>query len=284
MINKREIINFASAQGLHPHVVEKDYVLGWLLWGISNHNSLAKHWLFKGGTCLKKCFFETYRFSEDLDYTLEIDSHIDTNFLKTVFTEISERIYEESGIELPVDLQQFDIYSNPRGNKSCQIKIAYQGPVSPRGKSTPRVKLDLTADERIVLPSVQSTVFHPYSDNPINGITVNTYAYEEVFAEKIRALVERARPRDLYDVITMFNHKSIQPNTAVLLNVLKQKCEFKNIPMPSLYDLDKYKKNLESGWSIMLAHQLPTLPPFETFWDELPAFFLWLNENHQLNI
>jgi len=27
-------------------------------------------WAFKGGTCLKKCYFETYRFSEDLDFTL----------------------------------------------------------------------------------------------------------------------------------------------------------------------------------------------------------------------
>jgi hypothetical protein len=26
----------------------------------------------------------------------------------------------------------------------------------------------------------------------------------------------------------------------------------------------------------MLAHQLPSLPPYESFWDELPAFFDWL--------
>ncbi|HEY0410225.1 MAG TPA: nucleotidyl transferase AbiEii/AbiGii toxin family protein [Candidatus Dormibacteraeota bacterium] len=24
----------------------------------------------KGGTCLRKCYYETYRFSEDLDFTL----------------------------------------------------------------------------------------------------------------------------------------------------------------------------------------------------------------------
>jgi len=94
----------------------------------------------------EKMFFETYRFSEDLDYTLKDDLHLDLDFLKSVFKEISAALYEESGIELPIDLQQFDIYNNPRGNKSCQIKIAYQGPVSPRGKSTPRIKLDITAD------------------------------------------------------------------------------------------------------------------------------------------
>ncbi|MGH8551442.1 MAG: hypothetical protein ACRERU_23110, partial [Methylococcales bacterium] len=58
MIDKREIIDTATTLGLNPHVVEKDYVLGWMLWGIYNHEEqLSKSWVFKGGTCLKKCFF-----------------------------------------------------------------------------------------------------------------------------------------------------------------------------------------------------------------------------------
>ena len=64
MIDKPEIIDGATASGLTLHVVEKDYVLGWLLWGIDNHRAVSESWLFKGGPCLKKCFFETYRFSE----------------------------------------------------------------------------------------------------------------------------------------------------------------------------------------------------------------------------
>jgi predicted nucleotidyltransferase component of viral defense system len=51
--------------GLRDDVVEKDYVLGWLLWGIGSNESLGASWVFKGGTCLKKCYIETYRFSED---------------------------------------------------------------------------------------------------------------------------------------------------------------------------------------------------------------------------
>ena len=38
--------------GLREGVVEKDYVLGWLLWGIGSEESLQNHWVFKGGTCL----------------------------------------------------------------------------------------------------------------------------------------------------------------------------------------------------------------------------------------
>lgn len=67
MIDKRDILEAASALGLLPGVVEKDYVLGWLLAGINAHPELSASWVFKGGTCLKKCYFETYRFSEDLD-------------------------------------------------------------------------------------------------------------------------------------------------------------------------------------------------------------------------
>jgi predicted nucleotidyltransferase component of viral defense system len=70
MIGKHEIIRIAGQINLNPHVVEKDYALGWLLAGIFSNDRIADSWVFKGGTCLKKCFFETYRFSEDLDFTL----------------------------------------------------------------------------------------------------------------------------------------------------------------------------------------------------------------------
>ena len=81
MIDKREILEAASSYQLLPSVVEKDYVLGWILAGIDAHEELAESWIFKGGTCLKKCYFETYRFSEDLDFTLRIEDHVDEEFL-----------------------------------------------------------------------------------------------------------------------------------------------------------------------------------------------------------
>ena len=84
MIDRREILDIASTLGLLPQVVEKDYVLGWVLAGIYQHAALAENWIFKGGTCLKKCYFETYRFSEDLDFTLTDSSRIDQEFLVSV--------------------------------------------------------------------------------------------------------------------------------------------------------------------------------------------------------
>ncbi len=89
MIPKHEIIELATQASLQTHVIEKDYVLGWLLAGINQHTAIHDTWVFKGGTCLKKCYFETYRFSEDLDFTLCDPSHINANFLLATFTEIT---------------------------------------------------------------------------------------------------------------------------------------------------------------------------------------------------
>ncbi|HLB42365.1 MAG TPA: nucleotidyl transferase AbiEii/AbiGii toxin family protein [Gammaproteobacteria bacterium] len=63
MIDKQEIMDFAREFSLPVNTIEKDYVLGWLLAGIANDTELFEKWIFKGGTCLKKCYFETYRFS-----------------------------------------------------------------------------------------------------------------------------------------------------------------------------------------------------------------------------
>ena len=67
---------------------------------------------------------------------------------------VAEWVYEQSGLELPVDRQEFDVYRNPRGELSCRVKVPYRGPIGPRGKSIPNIKLDLTADGKLVLNSL----------------------------------------------------------------------------------------------------------------------------------
>jgi predicted nucleotidyltransferase component of viral defense system len=159
MIDRREILEAASSLSLLPHIVEKDYVLGWILAGINAHEELSESWIFKGGTCLKKCYFETYRFSEDLDFTLRNEDHLDEEFLRRVFEEVVSWATDQSGLNIPADQLEFDIYDNPRGRPNCQGKIAYRGPVSPTSGGWPKIKLDLTADERLVLPSVRRECF-----------------------------------------------------------------------------------------------------------------------------
>lgn len=277
MIDKREILDMATRVSLRPHVVEKDYVLGWVLAGIYAHEALADSWIFKGGTCLKKCFFETYRFSEDLDFTLRDEAHLDEEFLRQTFAEIGEWVYETSGIEMPADKQEFELFTNPLGNMTCQGKVSYAGPISPRTGGWPRIKLDLTAAERVVMEPVRVPIFHPYSDAPEEGIEVLAYDYVEAFAEKFRALAERTRPRDLYDVVNLFRNAEARPEQAVFIEVLREKCAFKGIELPRLADLEPHRIDLEAGWAQMLAHQLPALLPLNSFWDELPTIFGWLH-------
>jgi predicted nucleotidyltransferase component of viral defense system len=276
MIDRGEIIALASELGLQPRVVEKDYVLGWVLAGIAQDTELARAWLFKGGTCLKKCYFETYRFSEDLDFTGIEPMQLDRDFLMARFTGIAAWLYEQTGIELPAELLRFNVWDRETGGRAGEGRLSYRGPIAPRGGDLPRIKLDLTADERVVLPSVIRSVAHPYSDVPAGSISARCYAFEEVFGEKIRALSQRARPRDLYDVINLFRHNDFRTAAAVIRDVVAQKCRFKRIGFPTFESLLPAQPELVGEWGNMLAHQLPALPAIDDFWGALPEFFRWL--------
>lgn len=269
----------AAELQLQAHVVEKDYALGWFLAGIAAHPSIGARWVFKGGTCLKKCYFETYRFSEDLDFTLQDAEHLDEAFLAEVFEEIGQWVYDACGLLLPPESRKFEVFANPRGRQSAQGRVGYRGPLG-RAGDAPRIKLDLAVDEVLVLAPVQRPVHHPYGDLPEGGIQVLSYAFEEVFAEKMRALAERQRPRDLYDVIHLYRRQDLRPDRPIVRDTLLRKCDYKGIPVPSYAALTERPERtaIEVEWEQMLAHQLPTCPPFAEFWRELPAVFEWLNE------
>ncbi len=278
MIQKQELLDLAADFGLQPNVVEKDYVLGWLLAGIGEHPATRDTWVFKGGTCLKKCFFETYRFSEDLDFTLTDPAHLDEGFLRTLFQEVGEWVYDQTGLILPPEARKFEVYTNPRGGTSAEGRVGYRGPLA-RAGDAPRIKLDLTDHERLVLPIDRRHVHHPYSDLPGQGIQVSTYCFEEVFAEKVRALAERLRPRDLYDVVHLYRRKELNPDLLQLMHALREKCAFKKIDVPDFatIQVSPLIAELQVSWAQMLAHQLPELPPFDSFWAELPDVFDWLH-------
>ena len=123
---------------------------------------------------------------------------------------------------------------------------------------------------------MRAQIFHPYTDGPEGGIQVLAYDYLEAFAEKFRALAERTRPRDLYDVVNLYRNGEARPEARRFMEVLRAKCEFKGIPVPRMGDLEGHRADLEAGWAGMLAHQLPALLPVATFWDALPEIFAWI--------
>ncbi len=93
------------------------------------------------------------------------------------FHNISVRIYEQLGIEIPASQIRFEVYNNPYGSLS-------------------RIKLELTTDEKIVLKPEERDVYPSYGDTPNDPIIIiQSYCLEEIFAEKLRALIERLRSR-----------------------------------------------------------------------------------------
>lgn len=274
MIARADIVERVSEWGLTEEVVEKDYVLGWLLWGIGTDPVLSQAWVFKGGTCLKKCYIETYRFSEDLDFTVLPDGPFRPEDVEPLLTRTLARITDESGLD----------FSTPprlrlRPNElSTEGRVYYTGPRRTPPKTPPRVKLDLSADERVVRPPVLQQIAHPYPDAFPNGGTIRCYSFDELFAEKIRAMAQRARPRDLYDIITLFRRNDLRLYPDAIRSALVEKCAAKGIAVPTASDFEDSPLlvELESEWGNMLGHQLPALPPLAPFLEELPLLFAWL--------
>lgn len=280
MINLDEIRSVAARIRLANTVVEKDYALGWLLWGIHHHPIAGQDWVFKGGTCLKKCYFETYRFSEDLDFSYRGNGQPTVESLTQIMSEVSDLVMNEAGFEFPKASIQFEIFQNPRGSMSIQGGIKYRGPVRPQVglQHMQRIKIDLTLDEPLVLLPVVKSVDHPYSDKPNGDISILCYDYEEIFAEKVRALAQRLRPRDLYDVIHLHRRMDLNPNRDKVYSTLENKCRFRGIDIPTMEALETHDNRafLESEWETQLKHQISVLPNFQSFLGELPDVLDWI--------
>lgn len=277
MIGKQDILERAAEWQLRPEVVEKDYVLGWLLAGIASHPETAGRWVFKGGTALKKCYFETYRFSEDLDFSLLPDAAYSETDLKKVLLEVARSTTELSGIVFQEDTVAARPRPDKQGRMTFEGKLGYRGPLAV--PSWPRVLLDLTRHEPVLDQVIQQAVFHPYPDALPDGTRVSTYSLEELFAEKTRALLERTRPRDLYDVAYVAQNLFREIRLDHARDLFERKCRFKGIKPPAVSEfltLVRESAELKAEWVNMLAHQIPQLPPVDTMLDRLPAALVYL--------
>lgn len=94
------------------------------------------------------------------------------------------------------------------------------------------MKIDLTSDEVFVGPAATRGILHPYSDTDSFIEEVRTYTMVELLAEKIRALVERCRPRDLYDVVNIYRHPDLIERPQSVHAALTDKCRHAGIEVP----------------------------------------------------
>jgi predicted nucleotidyltransferase component of viral defense system len=275
VIRKEEILELRAEWGLREEVIEKDYVLGWTLAAIAAHPILGDTWVFKGGTALKKCHFETYRFSEDLDFTVAADGPSTPDDVQPVVQELAAWLYDRAGITVHADRCRCIPRVNKRKKPTCQVRFVYTGPL--QMPNSQQIKFDLTADERLVLPPERRPVVHLFSDQlPVAHVL--TYPLAELFAEKLRALAERCRPRDLYDVVHIHRHGDLSDDLSNVRDALRAKCAFAGIPVPTYASIrdSPLATAVEADWAAMLGHQLPALPDVDAFWQALEPLFAWL--------
>jgi predicted nucleotidyltransferase component of viral defense system len=279
VISKGAILERAAAWQLDPGVVEKDYVLGWLLAGVAFHRATADAWVCKGGTCLKKCVLETWRFSEDLDFTLRPAAAYDVDSIEQILVEITAHVTGLCGIGFPRAEIRVKPKRDKAGNPTFEGSVGYVGPMAIPGP--PKIRFDLTQHEPVLRPTDARKVFHPFPDALPEGTRVTGYSTWELVVEKTRALFERTRPRDLYDVALLHAVAPLSEGMAELRQLAREKFAVKGLALPSVAELvarATEAEELKSEWKNMLAHQLPALPPLSDVLGRLPEALAWLDE------
>ena len=179
----------ANGRRIPEAVIERDYVLAWFLTGLGDH-ALREVLAFKGGTALRRCWFEDYRFSEDLDFTLTRPASLED--ILAGFSDIFLAVEAACGLRMA-----FEREDRHRHQNSHTFYVRYQGPLPAAND----VKVDITINEVLCFPLQERPIQRTYSDfhDLPEGPTIKVYDIKEIVVEKLPALSDRARnePRDL---------------------------------------------------------------------------------------
>ncbi|MEO6705511.1 MAG: nucleotidyl transferase AbiEii/AbiGii toxin family protein [Ginsengibacter sp.] len=270
MIHAKEINAVAAKNKSKDSQIEKDYILSWILFGISRNKILSKSLAFKGGTVLKKIYFPNYRFSEDLDFTL-LNENITNEELLQEFEKVYAFVKEDANITL----QFKEVNSHLSG--SLTFYVNYIGPL--QGNLNSRdIKIDITRGELIEFPIEQRKIFILYTDLPKESFHLQCYSLSEVLIEKMTALMGRTEPRDLYDFWHLTEYQRM--DTRYFKPEFERKAKNKKHD-PILFEekvLTK-EKNLKQGWQKKLENQVYGLPPFDKVFREAKRHFKLYNGN-----
>lgn len=252
MIRPGEIQKKANRLGVRDPQIEKDYILSWILQGIAQHEQLSETIVFKGGTLLKKVYFEDYRFSEDLDFTL-LNTDISNDQLFEWFTESFEYALDRANLQLKI------MDNNEHADGGINFYISYGGPLGGVGVHK-KVKVDISKSERLQFKPVCKAVFISYSDQEAHKLLC--YPLEEVLIEKMRSVMQRMQPRDFYDIWYLLEQHGMDLSDYVV--EFRTKCDNKGID-PSGFHL-KFEQRLpqyRGRWETSMADQIQNLPAFE---------------------
>lgn len=247
----------AGGRRIPEAVLERDYCLAWFLVGLSRA-PLGERLAFKGGTALKRCYFADYRFSEDLDFTLTTEAPFEV--IREELQSVFAAVQRASGIVFRFIRQD----PGPHPN-SHTFYLDYEGPL-PALAAGREVKADITIREHVVFALERRPVlrgYAEYTDLPEDAL-VPVYSLAEIAAEKVVALVDRARtePRDLYDAWFLLTEGHVDP--ADLRTPVERKLTFRGKMLREVRAEFRTKQaRYRSLWAPRLAAQMVELPPFE---------------------
>ena len=264
--------------GIPWEVLERDYVLSWLLAGVSRVDALRDTLVFKGGTALKKCFFGDYRFSEDLDFS-GMGNFPTGDEMEEAIREVCKMATSLLDEYAPVEIvceRYTEREPHPGGQEAFTIRVRLPWHRAPQT----RVMVETAVDEKILKPVQKRFIIHEYGE-PLEA-EVQVYALEEIVAEKLRAILQhaeklhergwsRSRARDYYDLWRVLGAYQNQLHLSDFSSYLRAKCTIRNVSFNGPDDF--FEKTMlhyvEKTWEQWLGPLIPDLPDFSTVIDDL---------------
>lgn len=281
MILQKEIITIAEQKGVLKSTIDKDWVLGHFLAAIYSEQKLRELLIFKGGTCLKKCWFPDYRFSEDLDFTCRTtEFELIQSHLEFICFHVKENADILSQV---VSLKPLKFKDKLTGYEAI---IKFWGSDHPKNEAPPqparwqtKIKIEITLYEKLVFPQTEKKLFHAYSDQvAINPNAIPCYVIEEMLSEKLRSLIQRSytAPRDYYDIWYLSNNVK-DLNWPKIVDAFHEKMKFKGHEFTGIDQFinEENDKNLKSAWKNSLGHQIASdqLPDYDALRENLMKLF-----------
>lgn len=248
MLSRIELEPTAQLKRLSLMHAEKDYLQNAILYTL--YSSAGKEMVFKGGTCLYK-LYGLNRFSEDLDFS--VSKPVD--FRKLL--EKVMRLIGQNGIHGRV--KSLEEYKN-RINATLELKGPfYNG----NPKSLCIIGMDVNVREPTLLPPERLVLHHPYRDIP--GFDVFAMSISEILLEKIEAVFNRNKARDVYDLWFLLKYKEAKIDYSLLNKKLKR--------INMAFSKDKFAEKLQeksSTWKSDVAPLLAgALPQFAQVKEEI---------------
>jgi len=247
MISKQELTKEATEQGFSKDVMEKHYLLGWILHGVLS-TSIGSKLVFKGGTALSKIHYpNNWRLSEDLDFTAIDEEGFDKfgEILKVELPKICKK-----SCELSIR-QQNKPFTNPG---FMRTRFAFDGPVA-----SGHVKIEITKEK--VIGATEDKKLFKIFDYP--DLTVKVYSVSTILAEKLRAIIERGYIRDYYDVWRLL--KTEKFDNKAIRKLFLEKLELRKTKFTSMEQFfpegvaESLELYVEDGLTRLKDEELPTM-------------------------